>query len=602
MAMKEYNLGIFGLSTEQVCQRLEFLPSSVALDFTHRDKELLLTFHTEDASLATAVADALGVYCYSRDGRSLAARVVELLDMHHMTLALAESCTGGLIAAALTGVPGCSQVLGTGVVSYSWDCKQRLLHVRKETLRTYGAVSPQTAGEMARGARRTGEATLGLSITGEAGPRAAEDKPVGTVYVALADGRRTWMRHLILGETAQDRESIRHLAVAHALDLVRRYLEAYPALMAGGVTGEEETPRRKKLPELLPHRGEGRRVFWVKVAVWLSVLAIIAAGVWLGYHLTENSGENLQLQDDLRQIYWSNASDLTEDKPETAFPGGMMAQFHGLYAMNTDIGGWIRIPGTVIDYPVMQYAEGRYTNHDFNQRYSPYGQPFFDEADILLAKEPSRTLTIYGKNMRDGQMFSELLSYRRIAFLKEHPIIEMNTLYTASRWEVFAVLVMDEEDNFQLRRSFTDERAFERYIGQLRSRSLYTSSRSVTAEDRLLALSANASKEYGHDGARFVVVARQVSSEELSQPAVYRANSDSRFPDSWFMGESADKNGQVAESTTGKDTTAPPEDDGAVVTTTSATVTTTTTTTRPTEAEEETEEPGGPSTDEETEK
>lgn len=163
---------------------------------------------------------------------SLAADVVPKLTQRGLWVATAESCTGGIIAAALTAVPGASRVFGTGVVSYSCDCKQALLGVSGDTLATYGAVSRPTAAQMARGVRQTAHSDIGLSVTGEAGPVAAEAHPVGTVFIGLADDRHTWVEECHLD--GADRDTIRLQAAEAVLRLLWRYLD-------GQLTGEEES-------------------------------------------------------------------------------------------------------------------------------------------------------------------------------------------------------------------------------------------------------------------------------------------------------------------------------------------------------------------------
>jgi nicotinamide-nucleotide amidase len=126
---------------------------------------------------------------YSGDDMSEPSEVVvgQLLLKHKLTLALAESCTGGLIGHRITDVPGSSEYLMGGIVAYSYDAKEHLLGVRHNTLYDHGAVSPETAIEMARGARRTLGADIGLSVTGIAGPGGGlPGKPVGLVYICLS--------------------------------------------------------------------------------------------------------------------------------------------------------------------------------------------------------------------------------------------------------------------------------------------------------------------------------------------------------------------------------------------------------------------------------
>lgn len=113
--------------------------------------------------------------------------VGRLLTERNLTVAVAESCTGGLITHRLTNVPGSSAYLIGGVVAYAYEAKERVLGVAHNTLYDHGAVSRETALEMARGVRRVMGADVGLSVTGIAGPTGGTpDKPVGLVYIALS--------------------------------------------------------------------------------------------------------------------------------------------------------------------------------------------------------------------------------------------------------------------------------------------------------------------------------------------------------------------------------------------------------------------------------
>jgi nicotinamide-nucleotide amidase len=113
--------------------------------------------------------------------------VGKLLTDTKLTLSLAESCTGGLIGHRITDVPGSSDYFMGGVVAYSYDAKEKFLNVRHDTLYDFGAVSPETAVEMARGARRAFGTDVAISVTGIAGPGGGmPDKPVGLVYICLS--------------------------------------------------------------------------------------------------------------------------------------------------------------------------------------------------------------------------------------------------------------------------------------------------------------------------------------------------------------------------------------------------------------------------------
>ncbi len=143
------------------------------------------------------------------------------MDVKGMTLATAESCTGGLIAAALTAIAGSSSVVMAGFVTYANDAKQKMVGVRTETLAAHGAVSEDVAREMAEGARARAGVSLALSCTGIAGPGGATPgKPVGLVFIGCAyEGAATLVeRHVFPG----DRAAVRAATVAAALDLAAR--------------------------------------------------------------------------------------------------------------------------------------------------------------------------------------------------------------------------------------------------------------------------------------------------------------------------------------------------------------------------------------------
>jgi nicotinamide-nucleotide amidase len=152
----------------------------------------------------------------------LNAVVVHLLTQRKETLVLAESCTGGYVANRITDVPGASAVFLAGLVTYSNEAKQQLLGVRPETLAKHGAVSEATVREMAEGARRRFNADYALAITGIAGPSGGTpDKPVGTVFIALATARHTFVLNPI---NRYDRATFKQVTCQQALELLRRNL------------------------------------------------------------------------------------------------------------------------------------------------------------------------------------------------------------------------------------------------------------------------------------------------------------------------------------------------------------------------------------------
>ena len=148
--------------------------------------------------------------------------LAELLRDRGVTLSLAESCSGGLIAKRITDIPGSSAYFSEGVVTYSNAAKTRLLGVSAEILNNCGAVSSECAAAMATGIRLASGSDLGLSVTGIAGPDGgSEDKPVGTVFIALAAPDGCWVKRF---QFNGNRDDIRTLTAWTALDWLRRYL------------------------------------------------------------------------------------------------------------------------------------------------------------------------------------------------------------------------------------------------------------------------------------------------------------------------------------------------------------------------------------------
>lgn len=181
--------------------------------------------------------EILGDAVISERFPTLAEEVHTLLCEKGHTLAVAESCTGGMLASQLVEYSGSSAYLNVGLVTYSNDAKQQLLGVPAAVLDAYGAVSTETALAMARGARTLADTDFSLAITGIAGPDGGTpDKPVGTVVIALADRAACWVQTVSLGQ--RSRTLVRTLSCAVALDMLRRRVlgrepfAAYPFMPA----------------------------------------------------------------------------------------------------------------------------------------------------------------------------------------------------------------------------------------------------------------------------------------------------------------------------------------------------------------------------------
>ena len=234
-AVATRTLRLFGLPEAEVEARLQGVLSSdggVALAYGLEFPDVLLKLRGSGptpevvgealTSAEAAVASVLREYLVSFDGAPAEAVVGEMLRRSGLTLAVAESCTGGLIAKLLTDRSGSSAYFREGMVTYADGAKTRLLGVPAPTLAEHGAVSAATARAMATGLLQRAGTDLALATTGIAGPGGGSDiKPVGTVFIALATRGSTWVKQYRFNG---DRDEVRRLTAAHALDWLRRYL------------------------------------------------------------------------------------------------------------------------------------------------------------------------------------------------------------------------------------------------------------------------------------------------------------------------------------------------------------------------------------------
>ena len=256
------------------------------------------------------IKSRLGSRVYTDEYDSLQKTVVEKLIQNGQTVATAESCTGGLVSKRLTEISGASKVFSLGMCTYSEEEKTKRLGVNPETIKNYGVVSHQVAAEMAEGIRKLSGATVGIGITGVAGPDTDErGTPVGTVYVALSDSISVYCRELHIGRGKNERELVRTVASSHALDMIRLFAEseydyigthfAVPQLaaapiMAAAPEKETKTEEKAKKPSLFarfksfftdfpkdkPMEKLRKSIMVVAVAALLITVPIIGANVY----------------------------------------------------------------------------------------------------------------------------------------------------------------------------------------------------------------------------------------------------------------------------------------------------------------------------------
>lgn len=205
------------------------LPPSISLGYRPRMPTVEIKMIARDATAiekqnaASEIRKVLGDAIYSESAQSLAMRVHELMLATNKSLATAESCTGGLLSAAIVDNAGSSSYFERGYVTYSNTAKVDCLLIKPEIIETHGAVSEEVATAMATQAKLLGKTDYALSVTGVAGPDGGSlDKPVGTVVFALATNEQTYVQRLAL--PAWGRQRVREISTAIALDMLRREL------------------------------------------------------------------------------------------------------------------------------------------------------------------------------------------------------------------------------------------------------------------------------------------------------------------------------------------------------------------------------------------
>lgn len=229
------------------------------------------------------------------------------------------------------------------------------------------------------------------------------------------------------------------------------------------------------------------------------------------------------------------------EKAENLQRAEMLEQFQELYAMNSDLVGWITVPGTVIDYPVVKSADNSfYLDHNFYKEKNRFGAIYADEKNEVTQNGNSTVMLLYGHQTVNGSMFGELKKYRNLEFYKENPIFTFDTLYEKGEWKVFSVFLSNvdpAQDNGELFNwrvtEFGDKQKMMEYVEQCRQRSLLNTQVDVDVGDSLVALTVCASD---FDNARLVVVARKVRADESAEVDTGKAavNKTPLYPQIWY--------------------------------------------------------------------
>jgi sortase B len=291
-----------------------------------------------------------------------------------------------------------------------------------------------------------------------------------------------------------------------------------------------------------------------------SIFLFLGCGFFLLYYLVLQPYHSRKVNEKYRTLYYSYESveETTEKKSKSkkkAEPidinpdqdyknnakdeNGVLLKFKKLIGYNEDIRGWLKIPGTKIDYPVMQDYHGGdyYLEHDFEGHKDKNGCLYLDGHSSI--EIPSTNLVIHGHNMDSTHMmFYELPNYKNLEFYQKHPVITFDTLYQNSKWKIISFMrvsgTMEKNKNFNyLTGIFYDKEDFRNFLYEIESRSLYHCPVDVNEKDHLLMLSTCS---YEFDNCRTVVVARRLrkgEDENVETSQAYLRN-NVLYPDEWY--------------------------------------------------------------------
>lgn len=573
-------INVFGMSEAIIIKSLSDIierTSPVVSTFeTNGKTDIFVSSCSDDFKTAIKEVDKaveeierrLGDVVYGTDEPSIHHAVVSELVANKLTVATAESCTGGLISKKITDIAGASLCFEFGVTSYSDGIKNLILGVDEETLREFGAVSAETALQMAVGAMNTANSDFGISVTGYAGPASMLGEPIGLVFISVCNRETAWVKRFDLSVTGKEtREQIRELASLNAFDMLRRVMNGFAVFNAqrlpvsevpnsiesresnkaklifsnsASKKAETNVEENKSLPEkvekaalpknkksffanLLPKKSDKTSEKIRKCTFLAATLALaISVGYILSFFLQINENENM----------YKKLEELKTQKPSPSlvYPKGYLDEFGVLYGENKEIAGWIEIDGTKINYPVVQTTNNDfYLNHDFYKDTERHGTPFMDSHNNSYPLDFNTI--IYGHNMKsDDQMFSDLEKYYKgknaLNFYRKHPLVNFDTVYEKSQWKIFAIFTYNSDskstDYFEfcnlMNPANIDE--FEAFMYQVRKRSVYNIPVDVLSTDKIVTLSTCA---YDYDGQRLVVMARKLRNNEDSSVAVNSA-------------------------------------------------------------------------------
>ena len=263
-----------------------------------------------------------------------------------------------------------------------------------------------------------------------------------------------------------------------------------------------------------------------RVILFISVIVFFSSG---GFLLYKYFGEPILEQMELasyKKDYKSEEPSTAEDgiwsneektEEEERLADGTLASFQTIRELNSDVVGWIKIPNTMIDYPVVQANDNYYyLKYNINKEYNSSGCPFLDYRNNVKPGSGTRNLIIYGHHRRNGTMFAQLKNYNDVEFYKENPVIRFDTIYERSEWVIFSNFrattswATGTPFNY-IQTDFKSDEDYLKFVNEVKKRSLITTPVEVRADDQILLLSTCS---YEKNNWRMIIAARRVRNDE----------------------------------------------------------------------------------------
>ncbi|MGI5894927.1 MAG: class B sortase [Candidatus Merdivicinus sp.] len=444
-------------------------------------------------------------------------RSIRILASKKRQLSVAEIGTGGLFAQVFASVPGgAEKVLRSGQILFDLNGMTRLAGVRPALCRKFGMNRKETAVALAVSVMNRDKTAIGIGVSGPADG----SEPIWAA-IAIQNGRTRWIaveeiRPAEGGNVLIQREQ----TVALLINLLDGYLSNDQRILDTFQSAKKwkscyRQPFLIRLIQFfLPWKGDSASDVVVKVLL----IAALAVGGWAASQL---SGDLIQTYESTQVL--ERAVQTMEQPPSseqiTNLPEGYLDKFASAYAINSEIVGWLNIPNTNMNLPVLQHEDNDYyLNHNFEGDYDPNGVPFMDFRNNV--QELDNNTLIYGHNWESGQMFHSLLLYKDVEFYKQNPVITFDTVYEESQWKVIACFEAVTDANigevfnyFNFVRTSDPERV-QWYLDEVMARSYFTTTVDVNTDDRLLTLQTCANDRYNR---KICLVARKVRPGESAE-------------------------------------------------------------------------------------